>query len=439
MLNILYITQFYIETMSVLAYDTPSKGLMETIGTRLGANMSRKENAWYSNIPILSNDRVRLAIVVGLSIFFFISSLEGVKHGFKLIFSEWQASILIMITGNSAAITGLALGMLSTALVQSSSAVVAATMVSMSGMVASGLPMDAAIKFGVPMILGANIGTTVTNTIVAFGIERGMTMKEFKDTIPGVIVDDVYEGLTIALFFMLELTTGLISKIVIRLGDFYVNVLNMETFFSAFENTIIDILIEDPIIKPMKALAVDFLGTLGGGIFMFVFWFIVIIISMGGITKGLEKLIETGWEHRVKAAFESPAKSFITGFTITFIVGSSSIGSSLVIPFLATRVVNLKTAYPYLVGCNLATAVDMSQIYGYIAGGTVGMVLGSAHVLLNLMALTLWFISPLRFVPVALAEWLGGKLTENENAVYSLFAWVIVVFFVIPIVIIYIF
>ena len=401
--------------------------------------MSRKENAWYSNIPILSNDRARLVLTVGLSIFFFISSLEGVKHGFKLIFSEWQASILDMITGNSAAITGLALGMLSTALVQSSSAVVAATMVSMSGMVASGLPMDAAIKFGVPMVLGANIGTTVTNTIVAFGIERGMTMKEFKDTIPGVIVDDVYEGLTISLVFLLELTTGFISKIVIRLGDFYVNALNMETFFSAFEDTIIDILIEDPIIKPMKSLAVNNLGTLGGGIFMFVFWFIIIIISMGGITKGLENLIETGWEDKVKAAFETPAKSFITGFTITFIVGSSSIGSSLVIPFLATRVVNLKTVYPYLVGCNLATAVDMSQIYGYIAGGTVGMILGSAHVLLNLMALTLWFISPLRFVPVAVAEWLGGKLTENENAVYSLFAWVLAVFFLIPIIIIYVF
>jgi sodium-dependent phosphate cotransporter len=378
-----------------------------------------------------------LALTLIFGIYLFVSSLEGVKNGFKLIFAEWQGSILAMITGNTAAITGLALGMLSTALVQSSSAVVAATMVSMSGMVASGLPMEAAITFGVPMVLGANIGTTVTNTIVAFGIERGMTMKEFKDTIPGVIVDDVYEGLTIALFFTLELTTGLISKIVLRLGNFYTEVLQMESFFSAFEDTIIDIIIEDPIIKPMKIIAVEYLGTLGGGLFMFIFWFIVIIISMGMITKGLERLIETGWEDRVKAAFESPARGFITGFTVTFIVGSSSIGSSLVIPFLATRVVNLRTAYPYLVGCNLATAVDMSQIYGYIAGGTVGMILGSAHVLLNLMALTLWFISPLRSVPVRVAEWLGGKITENENAIYSLLAWVIVIFFVIPIAIIY--
>ncbi len=387
----------------------------------------------------MSNDRVRLILTLILSIYLFVSSLEGVKHGFKLIFSEWQGSILDMITGNTAAITGLALGMLSTALVQSSSAVVAATMVSMSGMVASGLPLEAAIQFGVPMVLGTNIGTTVTNTIVAFGIERGMTMKEFKDTIPGVIVDDVYEGLTIAIFFTLELTTGFISKIVLRLGDFYTEVLQMETIFASFENTIIDIIIEEPMIKPMKNMAVDYLGTLGAGVFMFIFWFIMIIISMGLITKGLEKLIETGWEDKVQAAFESPARGFLTGFTITFIVGSSSIGSSLVIPFLATKVVNLKTAYPYLVGCNLATAVDMSQIYGYIAGGVVGMILGSAHVLLNLMAITIWFISPLRVVPIRIAEWLGGKITENENAIYSLLAWVIAVFFVIPIIIIYVF
>lgn len=401
--------------------------------------MPKEKKSIFANIPILSNDRIRLAITLALSIFFFISSLEGVKAGFKIIFTEWQGSILEMITGNTAAITGLALGILSTALVQSSSAVIATTMVSMSGMVASGLPLEAAIQFGVPMVLGANLGTTVTNTIVAFGIERGMTMNEFKDTIPGVIVDDVYEGLTIGIFFTLELTTGLISKLVLRLGDFYTNVLQMELFFSRFEDTIIDIIIKDPMITPMKNTAVDFLGKLGGGLFMFLFWFGVIIVSMGLITKGLEKLIETGWEDRVQAAFESPSKGFLTGFTITFIVGSSSIGSSLVIPFLATKVVNLKKVYPYLVGCNLATTVDLSQIYGYIAGGTTGMILGSAHVLLNLMALIIWFISPLRFVPIMIAEWLGAKITENENSLYSLLAWVIGVFFVIPIIIIYVF
>ena len=401
--------------------------------------MSQKENAWYSNIPIISNDQVRVGLTLFLSIFFFIASLEGVKTGFKLIFAEWQTAILSMVTSDTAAITGLALGMLSTALVQSSSAVVAATMVSMSGMVVGGLPLEAAIQFGVPMILGANIGTTVTNTIVAFGVERGMTMDEFKETIPGVIVDDVYEALTITIFFALELSFGFISKLVLSLGDFYTNVLQLEGFFSVFENSIIDYIIEEPIITPMKNLLVGLAGPRAGGILMFLVWFGVIIVSMGMITKGLEKMIELQWEDKVKTAFDSPVKGFFTGFGITFLVGSSSIGSSLVIPFLATKVVDLKKAYPYLVGCNMATTVDLSQIYGYMAGGVTGMILGSAHVMLNIMALTIWLISPLRVIPVAIADWLGAKIKENQNAAFALLAWVVVVFFVVPIIIIYFF
>ena len=401
--------------------------------------MESEKSPLFDSIPILSNDRIRLALTLFLSIFFFIASLEGVKSGFKLIFAEWQSSILGMVQSNTAPVTGLAVGILSTALVQSSSAVVAATMVSMSGMVAIGLPLQDAIIFGVPMVLGANIGTTVTNTIVAFGVKRGMTMREFKDTIPGVIVDDVYEALTITIFFFLEMTTGLISKTVIYLGNFYTEVLKMEDIFAGFDKTIIDIIIKEPLVKPMKAVIVGALGNKLGGVVIFVIWFAVIIVSMGMITKGLERLIETEWESKVKAAFDSPVRGFFTGFSITFLVGSSSIGSSLVIPFLATRVVDLKKAYPYLCGCNLATTVDLSQIYGYIAGGVVGMMLGTAHVMLNVMALIIWLVSPLRFVPVMIAEKLGELITENQNAAYSLLGWVLVVFFVIPLVIIYVF
>jgi len=401
--------------------------------------MIQQKKKRYKKNSLVVSDEIKAVLSLALSIFFFIASLEGVKNGFKLIFAEWQVNILNMVTSDTAAITGLALGMLSTALVQSSSAVVATTMVSMSGMVAGGLPLSAAIKFGVPMILGANIGTTVTNTIVAFGIERGMTIEEFKETIPGVIVDDVYEALTITIFFALELSFGFISNMVLILGDFYTNVLQLEDFFAKFENSIIDIIIEEPIIVPMKNVLVRIIGPRAGGIILFIFWFIVIILSMNMITKGLEKVIELQWEERVKAAFDNPIRGFFTGFTVTFLVGSSSIGSSLVIPFLATKVVDLKKAYPYLVGCNLATTVDLSQIYGYMAGGVTGMILGSAHVMLNLMALTLWLISPLRFVPVMVSEWLGAKITQNKNVAFALLMWVVVVFFIVPIIIIYVF
>jgi sodium-dependent phosphate cotransporter len=388
-------------------------------------------------LSVLSNTKLRLVILLLFGVFLFISSLEGVKSGFKLIFAEWQEGILGMITANTAPVTGLAVGILGTALVQSSSAVVAATMVSMSGMVSSGLPLDVAMHFGVPMVLGANIGTTITNTIVVFGVKRGMTMREFGDTIPGVIVDDVYEALTIALFFIVEMTTGFISNTVLILGDFLSESLRLEDIFATFDKTIIDIIIKEPLVKPFKNLMTDLFGIKIGGLIIFIIWFGAIIFSMGLITKGLDNLIQTDWEDKVRAAFSSPVRGFFTGFSITWLVGSSSIGSSLMVPFLATKVVDLKKAYPYLCGCNMATTVDLSQIYGYIAGGIVGVMLGSAHVLLNVMALLLWLISPLRFVPVRIAEEIGKKIQANENASLTLAIWVIIIFFILPIAIIY--
>jgi hypothetical protein len=63
--------------------------------------------------------------------------------------------------------------------------------------------------------------------------------------------------------------------------------------------------------------------------------------------------------------------------------------------------------------------------------------LGTAHVMLNIMALLLWLVSPLRFVPVRVAEFIGRRIQANENASLSLAIWVIVIFFVVPIAILY--
>ena len=262
-------------------------------------------------------------------------------------------------------------------------------------------------------------------------------MREFGDTIPGVIVDDVYEALTISLFFVVEMTTGFISNTVLRIGDYLTESLKLEEVFAAFDKTIIDIIIKEPIVKPLKNLVTGLFGIRIGGIIIFILWFAVIVFSMGLITKGLESLIQTDWEDKVKAAFSNPVRGFFTGFSITWLVGSSSIGSSLMVPFLATKVVDLKKAYPYLCGCNMATTVDLSQIYGYVAGGIVGVMLGTAHVMLNIMALLLWLVSPLRFVPVSVAEFIGRRIQANENASLSLAIWVMVIFFIVPIAIIY--
>jgi len=304
-------------------------------------------------------------------------------------------------------------------------------------MVASGLPMYSAIRFGVPMVLGANVGTTVGNTLTLFAIRRSTTREEFNATIPGVIVDDLYKILTVGVFFIAELATGFLSNLVTTLGFFIYDLLKLEEILSAFEDTVIDILITDPIIKPMGEAFTYLFGARLSGIILFVFWFIVVVISIDFlITKGLKELIKTDWAERVSSAFNNPFKSFATGFSITWLVGSSSIGTSLAIPMIATRMVTLEEAYPYLCGCGLATTVDLAQIYGYIAGGVIGVMLGLAHVLLNVLGLVLWLMLPLRIVPIKLARVVGGFMSAHRYSALLLVAYALIVFIFIPLIII---
>ena len=382
-------------------------------------------------------DKIRIVVLLSSGVFLFICALEGVGHGFKLMFSEWASLILSLVESGVAPFSGLAIGILATTLLESSSAVVATTMMSMASMVAGGLPMYSAIRFGVPMVLGANVGTTVGNTLTLFAIRRSTTREEFNATIPGVIVDDLYKILTVGVFFIAELATGFLSNLVTTLGFFIYDLLKLEEILSAFEDTVIDILITDPIIKPMGEAFTYLFGARLSGIILFVFWFIVVVISIDFlITKGLKELIKTDWAERVSSAFSNPIKSFATGFSITWLVGSSSIGTSLAIPMIATRMVTLEEAYPYLCGCGLATTVDLAQIYGYIAGGVIGVMLGLAHVLLNVLGLVLWLMLPLRIVPIKLARVVGGFMSAHRYSALLLVAYALIVFIFIPLIII---
>ena len=390
-----------------------------------------------SVVRLFRNEKFQTIGLLLLGIFLFICSLEGVGYGFKLVFSEWANFFLAMVESGVAPFTGLAIGILSTALLESSSAVIATTMVSMAGMVEGGLALSSAIRFGVPMVLGANVGTTFGCTITLLSIRRSTTLEEFNSTIPCVIVNDVYKMLTVGLFFIIEVTTGFLSNLVTRTGLFLYDTLRLEVVFGLFEKSVIDIFISDPIIKPLGTVLSNFVGPQMGGILFFILWFALIVISIDFvITKGLKRLIQTDWAERVSAAFNNPFKSFATGFSLTWLVGSSSIGTSLAIPMLATKMVTLDETYPYICGCGLATTVDLSQIYGYFAGGSVGVMLGAAHVLLNIFSLVLWLATPLRVVPLRIAKGVGRFMAAYRYSALLLLGYAVSVFILLPLIVI---
>ena len=377
-------------------------------------------------------------ILLFLGVFVFICSLEGVKDSFRLISHEWVGSLFSIIESRKAPLTALALGVLITAIVQSSSAVVATVMVSMAGLVASGLPLPSALSFGIPMVLGANMGTTVTKIMVAIAAKRGMTNDEFNATIPGVVVDDIVKSLNVGLFFLLEVTTGFLSNAVIQLASFLTDVFNLKAFFAIFEKGIVDILITGPITEPISETVSGFLGYGVGGVTLFVLWLLGIFLALYLLEKSISTLIALPHiEKRVLATFKSPIKSFAAGLGLTFLVGSSSVATSFAIPFLGTGIINLEDAYPYVLGTALGTTIDPSQMYGYLAGGMVGMTLGLAHVLLNVFCVIVWLLLPLKTIPITLAKRIGAYIASHRRSYLYLIGYVLIIFYITPLIIIF--
>ncbi|MCP4410943.1 MAG: Na/Pi cotransporter family protein, partial [Gammaproteobacteria bacterium] len=97
---------------------------------------------------------------------------------------------------------GLIMGTMATALVQSSSTVTSVIV----GLVAGGLPVATAI----PMVMGANIGTTITNTLVSLGHIR--SKEEFRRAFSAATVHDFFNLLGVVIFLPLEMAFGLLEK-----------------------------------------------------------------------------------------------------------------------------------------------------------------------------------------------------------------------------------
>ena len=101
----------------------------------------------------------------------FLVSIKLLEKGIKTLGAEYTDQLFENVSSPYA---GLLVGILATVLVQSSS-VTTATIV---GLVGSGV---LSLEYAIPMVMGANIGTTVTNTLVSFGHVR--REQEFKKSI----------------------------------------------------------------------------------------------------------------------------------------------------------------------------------------------------------------------------------------------------------------
>ena len=336
--------------------------------------------------------------------------LEG---GVKLLGSDPASGLFDGITNPVAA---LFVGILATVLVQSSS-VTTATIV---GLVAAG-QLD--IGIAVYMIMGANIGTTVTNTIVSLAHAR--KSEEFKLAFSAATMHDFFNLIAVAIFLPLEYFTGFLLRSATWLADLLPGGADA-TFNSPIKGAV---KWGARLIEGIFEKFIDDPTTLG--ITFIVAGIAIIFVTLMYITKNMRMLIAARIEHSINAAL---AKSGLVGMgvgvLVTIAVQSSSITTSILVPLVASGILLLRNAYPITLGANIGTTV--TALLAALATGTLnGMTIALVHLLFNVFAIGLIYPIPkIRYIPVTLAEKLGSVAVDKK---WIAIAYVGTMFIVIPI------
>ena len=147
-------------------------------------------------------------LLIAFFLYFFLVSIGLMERAFKG-FGAGFAENLIRTTSNP--FVGLFIGLLTTSIIQSSSTTTSIVV----GMVGCGV---LTVGNAVPIIMGANIGTTVTNTLVSLG--HFTRRDEFRRAFSAATVHDFFNLICVAVMFPLELATGFLQKIATRMAEF---------------------------------------------------------------------------------------------------------------------------------------------------------------------------------------------------------------------------
>ncbi|XP_074525161.1 solute carrier family 34 member 2b [Halichoeres trimaculatus] len=150
---------------------------------------------------------VKFILLLGL-LYLFICSLDVLSSAFQLVGGKAAGDIFQDNYVLSNPVAGLVIGVLVTVLVQSSSTSSSIVV----SMVSSGL---LEVQSAVPIIMGANIGTSVTNTIVA--VMQAGDRNEFRRAFAGATVHDFFNWLSVLVLLPLEAATGVLYKLTFEL------------------------------------------------------------------------------------------------------------------------------------------------------------------------------------------------------------------------------
>ena len=367
-------------------------------------------------------------------LFVFLVALKAMGTSFKAF--EDLAEDILSLTDNP--FKALFVGMLATAIIQSSSTttsmivtMVAATTLGFEEQFTSGEITEIArdnsitrtIEGAVFLIFGANIGTSVTSSILALG--HIGKKKEYRKAVAAATVHDFFNILVVAILFPLENYFKVLTWPATKLANFFYmgdgDKLDTKSF-SVMKYTV------KPVVTQMKNLAKT-INKEHYGYILLAFSLLLLFFALRALTKVLEAYVKDRAKEKLnKVMFKSPKRSLSLGVAMTVMVQSSSVTTSLMVPLIASGKMPIKRAFPFLMGANIGTTV--TAMIAALSGNIYGLIIAFVHVLFNIIGVSIFFpVKKIREIPIRMAKWLG-RMSYSQRWVGI--AYVIVTFFALP-------
>ena len=348
------------------------------------------------------------ALGVFFALYMFLVGIGGMSSAIKNMGSGVANTIL---TTASNPLVSLFIGVFSTVLFQSSSTTTSLIV----GMVSSGA-LD--LPGAVPMIMGANIGTTVTNTLVSIGhINKGL---EFRRAFAASTVHDFFNVFSVLVLFPIEMVFHPILKCSEWFGLL---------IFGKIKD--VDVLQAKSPIKIAVKSGTKFIESFSfdNSIFFLIISVTITFICLISLVKLLRSLVLEKIERFFdKYIFNTALKAFSFGILITIMVQSSSITTSLVIPLAGAGILTLKQIFPFTLGANIGTTI--TALLAAITGTVTALVAAFSHLLFNIFGILIIYGTPaLRKIPLFCAEKIADLAVKNK---YIPVVYLFIVFIAIP-------
>lgn len=379
--------------------------------------MSTKQTASVSKLSQIDKQQLletilRVIFIVAL-LYLFLVGVKVLGGSFKMMGGGF-AKGLLNATANP--LIGLFSGMFATVLIQSSSVTTSIIV----GLVSSGtLPMAGAI----PMVMGANLGTSVTNTLVSLGYLKNQ--KQFKDAFAAATIHDFFNILTVAVMLPLELATGFLAKAATSMAAVLYGTSESMKYNSPVKAAI------KPFAKGVKVFVTDIMSLSGtvAGIVMMLIAATMIIMALSLIVKTMKKVVESNKGQIIENLLAKNGYiAIFFGAILTISVQSSSITTSLLVPMAGAGLLTIESILPVTIGANIGTTA--TALLASLTGNVSGLAIALVHFLFNIAGMFFWFVHPkMRQVPIKLCNTLASYTLKNRA--YGL-AYILIVFFALP-------